>query len=80
MLSLTAFGKKRGASLGIPSPQELSRLADGKQIEILEKNPLLLHCRSCGAIWSVERLSDGTLPTDWWRCPDKCNHRCGIDI
>lgn len=77
MLSLMTFVKNHTHSRALLSMEETLRFAEERQIEILEKDPLLLHCRNCGAIWSVERLPDGTLPADWWQCPDKCNHfRC----
>jgi hypothetical protein len=33
----------------------------------------VLQCEACQAVWSPERLPDGSLPRGFWRCPNRCN-------
>ena len=32
-----------------------------------------VRCTRCGDWWSTLRQRDGTLSTNWWRCPQGCN-------
>jgi hypothetical protein len=76
VLSLKAFGKS-GLPSGFPLRGTVP-LADGMQIEILEKNPF--SCMRSGRHLVRGGFSEERCRRTGWRGPDKCNHRCGIDI
>jgi len=60
------------------SKPELAKVGVG----IVNPETLLLECKTCGAMWEPEILVDidqpeddlhGTLPEDYWHCPNGCN-------
>ena len=42
-------------------------------IKVLDRQALILQCRSCRYTWSPQLDSDGKLPFDYWLCPAECN-------
>ncbi|MBV8551665.1 MAG: hypothetical protein JOY54_10215 [Acidobacteriaceae bacterium] len=58
------------ASHGHPlTPAQLEKLG----VRALNKYDLELECLNCGETWAPRFYPDGTLPRDFWQCPNRCN-------
>ena len=38
-------------------------------------DPLMLECLKCDVRFTVFRFAGGTLPKQWWICPNGCNQQ-----
>jgi hypothetical protein len=61
-----------------PISREDERLMLGAQlaklgVRLANRYGQVLECEACKTRWSPERLSDGSLPRGFWRCPNRCN-------
>jgi hypothetical protein len=51
------------------SETELTRLG----VRLLNRQDVVLQCRSCRETWSPQLDSNGKLSFDYWMCPAHCN-------
>ena len=53
----------------------LSLIAE-KNVELVETDntSLFFRCKECGAEWSPNLQEGGTLPSNYWVCPNECNN------
>jgi hypothetical protein len=38
-----------------------------------QHSSLTLRCTQCGTEWSLNLITGGRLPPDYWKCPNGCN-------
>jgi hypothetical protein len=48
---------------------ELARVG----VEKLNNHDLVLRCMLCHAVWAPRVTADGTPPSGYWRCANRCN-------
>lgn len=51
------------------SPAQLAQFG----VSRLNRYGILLQCMMCGTSWSPKLSADGSLPSGYWQCPNKCN-------
>ena len=52
----------------MPAP-ELTRLG----VNLLNRQEVVLQCRTCRETWTPQLDSNGKLPFNYWVCPAGCN-------
>lgn len=52
----------------------------GVGVTLLSSDPLELQCNKCKSLWQPGRLSNGRLPTGWWKCPNDPRHTLDMDL
>ena len=56
-----------------PSKFTASELAS-VGVEIVTESHPWLRCVECGRDWAPDFAPDGTLPSEYWHCPNGCNN------
>lgn len=57
------------------SASEMKKVA----VTLLYEEDRIFSCDACGLIWHVLLSNEGTLPGNYWTCPNGCNGPEGTD-